>query len=897
MLGAGGMGEVYRARDTRLDRTAAIKVLPEAFAADAQRVARFQREAKVLASLNHPHIATIYGFEEADGITALVMELVEGPTLADRIAQGPIPLDEALPIAKQIAEALEAAHEQGIIHRDLKPANVKVRSDGSVKVLDFGLSKALEPVSAGGADATASPTITSPEVMTRIGMILGTAAYMSPEQARGLALDKRTDIWAFGCVLFEMLTGRRAFEGYTLSDTLASVLKSEPDWTRLPTETPAPIHRLLRRLLERDPGRRLHDIGDARIEIEDALQVPRCGPSIAAAAATSRPPVWRRALPWGIAGVAVTVASLLWAPWHTARPPALSRRASVELGTDASLATDTGPALALSPDGSLLAFVARKSINDAPELYVRRLDQLRAALLPGTEGARHPFFSPDGKWVAFFADGKLKKIPVTGGAAATLCEVPNDQGASWADDATIVFGSGARQGIFKVSSEGGTPAPLTVLDPAAGERSHRWPQVLPTASAVLFTTVRVLDDLVVVQSLTTRQRKILHRGHYARYLPSGHLIYAYRGMVFAAPFDVARLEMTGPPTPVLEDVAVDEPRAAAQYTFSSEGTFSYVPGGNSESRRVSIHWMDRDGDIQPLRSLPGRYRNPTFSPDGRRLAVDIYDTQEQDVWVYDWQRDMMSRVTSDAGSQVGGVWTPDGGGIAYASRPTDSDPFNIYWRRPDGTGDGQRLTVSEYDQVPNSWHPSGRMLAFVEEHGETSWDIMILPIEKDVTSGWKAGQPFPFLKSRFPEGHAAFSPDGRWLAYTSVESGRGEVYVRAFPGSGRQLQISSGAEGFPRWSQSGNELFYLADDQRMMVSTYAVLGDSFQAGKPRLFAQDPLAHLTVFGYPTRSFDLHPDGKRVALLKASEPQPEAKPANVILVFNFFDELRHRAPSSR
>jgi Tol biopolymer transport system component len=459
-----------------------------------------------------------------------------------------------------------------------------------------------------------------------------------------------------------------------------------------------------------------------------------------------------------------------------------------------------------------------------------------------------------------------------------------------------VFASRAKQGLFKVSSKGGNPTSLTALDQAAGERSHRWPQVLPTASAVIFTTVRVLDDLVVVRSLTTRESKVLARGHYARYLPSGHLIYAYRGTLFAATFDVARLKVTGAPSPVLEDVAADAPSASAQYAFSSDGTFAYVPGGNSESGRASISWIDGSGHTQPLRSLPGRYRSPEFSPDGGRLAVEMDDTQQQALWVYDWERETMSRVTSDAGSQVGAVWSPDGG-ITYASRPTDSDPFNIYWRRPDGTGNVQQLTVSEHNQAPASWHPSGRMLAFVEEHAETGWDIMILPVEKDEASGWKPGQPFPFLKSRVPEGYAAFSPDGRWLAYTSVESGRGEVYVRAFPDGGQKQLISSGGGAFPAWSPSGNKLFYLAEDQRMMVSTYAVLGDSFHAGKPRLFAEDRLAQLTVFGYPSRSFSLHPDGKRVALLKASEPQPQAKPANVILVFNFFDELRRRTPASR
>ena len=386
------------------------------------------------------------------------MELVDGPTLAERIADHPLPVEQALAIARQIAEALEAAHERGIIHRDLKPANIKLTPGGDVKVLDFGLAKALDRAGqadslTGSPEAFNVPTVT--DRATEIGVVLGTAPYMSPEQAQGKTVDKRADIWAFGCVLYEMLTARRAFEGDSPSDTLASVLKSEPDWTLLPPQTPASIQRLLRRLLERDLGRRLHDIGDARIEIEDALQVARSGAG--AATGTPRPPIWRHFLSWGMAAAAVIVASLLWTSWQTALPPVLSRRASVELGADASLETDTGPAVALSPDGSLMAFVARKSMTDAPELYLRRLDQLRASLLPGTEGARHPFFSPDGKWVAFFAEGQLKKIPVTGGAAATLCEAPNDQGASWADDGTIVFASGARQGLFKVSSEGGPP--------------------------------------------------------------------------------------------------------------------------------------------------------------------------------------------------------------------------------------------------------------------------------------------------------------------------------------------------------------------------------------------------------------------------------------------------------
>jgi serine/threonine-protein kinase len=633
LIGEGGMGEVWRAHHTALNRDDALKVLPDAFASDSDRLARFRREAQVLASLNHPNIAHVYGLEQSDGVQALVMELVEGPTLADRIAQGPIPVDEALPIAKQIAEALEAAHEQGIIHRDLKPANIKVRPDGTVKVLDFGLAKALEPMSARDMHATASPTITSPAMMTGVGMLLGTAAYMSPEQARGKAVDKRSDIWAFGAVFYEMLTGTRAFGGNDVTDTLAFIITKELDWRTLPAATPAPIRRLLRRCLEKDRKRRLESAADARVEIEDALTAPSLDASDVVGARVQRVG-WRYLLPWSVASTVTLVLAVvlaLWAPWRTSVAPA-AVRLEAALGADASL-DRLNASLAVSPDGSLLVFSARNQ-QGIQQLYARRLGELQAAPLAGTTNARDPFFSPDSQWIGFFADSSLKKIAVTGGAAVTLCAAGDDRGGWWAEDGSIVFqpgGSGV--GLSRVASGGGMPVPLTKL--GAGEVTHRWPQVLPGGTAVLYTahsSVTGFDDAtIVVQPLPNGAPKIVQRGgYYGRYLRSGHLVYMRQGALFAEPFDLARLEPVGPPVPVIEDVStytglsgLGGQAGSAQAAWTETGTAVYLTG-QSEVDEMPIDWMDRTGTVTPLRPTRASWSNPQFSPDGRRLATDNY---------------------------------------------------------------------------------------------------------------------------------------------------------------------------------------------------------------------------------------------------------------------------------
>jgi len=898
LLGAGGMGEVYRARDTKLNRDVALKVLPESFTADPDRVARFTREAHVLASLSHPNIAAIHGFEDSGDVHALVLELVEGATLADRLASGPIALPEALPVARQMADALAVAHDHGVVHRDLKPANIKVCDDGTVKVLDFGLAKPVQGDKssqsryADPVHAPQSPMLMSP-VVTASGVILGTAAYMSPEQARGRPADKRSDVWAFGCVLYEMLTAKRAFDGEVASDTLASVLKGQPDWTHLPAETPAAIRRLLRRTLEKDSRRRLSDMADARLEIDDALGPP--GTDISRE--TIQPggaARGDRALPWTIAALlagALIVTIALWRPWRTP-PSTVSQYLSVELGSDGSLGGSSVRAtpLALSPDGSMLAFIGER--DGVEQLYLRRFGLLRATPLV-TGQVSEPFFSPDGQWIGFFslADRKLKKIPVAGGSAVVICDIRSSdpRGASWGDDGSIVFNAGAEAWtpLLRVRSDGGKPAPVSTL--GEGEVAHRWPQVLPGARAMLFAAFGSVGGIdganVLAQPLPSGPSKIVLRGaHYARYLRSGHLLYAQGTTLFAVGFDVDRLEVRGQPVAVVDGVMGFKVSGASSFDVSDNGTLSYI-AGQLASLEVPMLWMRRDGTTTPMRAAPRDWRDPRVSPDGTRIAFYVDDGRHITLYTYEWARDFTTRL-SFGPIDSNPVWSPDSRTIVFSSSPSASQLANLYSRPADASGEPHRLTESSDRQHATSWHPSGRYLAFEQQVSREHWDLMILPMEHDAATGWKAGTPERLVSKLAQRPGAVFSPDGRWLAYTSNESGGSEVYVRAFPDPGPQWQVSMSGGSVPTWSQRRNELFYLSPDSHLMVVSYAVDGHTFRVNPPQQWSEQP-----INGRPgPRPFDVHPDGDRFVVSGDLPSTPNVN--NVILVPNFLAEVRRR-----
>jgi serine/threonine-protein kinase len=895
LLGSGGMGEVYRAHDTTLNRGVAIKVLLPEVTADPERLSRFSREAQVLASLNHPHIAQIYGFENAGSVPALVLELVDGPTLADRIAVGAIPIGEALSIAAQIAEALAAAHEQGIIHRDLKPANIKVREDGTVKVLDFGLAKALDPSRTADPDPMNSPTVSLHR--THGGVILGTAAYMSPEQAKGRAVDRRADLWAFGAVLYEMLTGRRAFNGDDTSEIMAHVLMEEPDWKALPARTPLPIRRLLRRCLEKDRKRRLDSAAAVRFALEEAMTAG----SENGSSPTDARAAWRRLLPWALTGVsAVALTFVLLSGGLRSKPASTAPiRVHLELGADATLANvDRASAAILSPNGQTLVFVGQRRTGPA-SLFVRRLDQLDATPLPGTEGAHSPFFSPDSEWVAFFADAKLKKVALSGGAPVTVCDTPDARGGTWGTDGSIVFAAffpgTDRAGLLRVPSAGGTPAALTTL--AGDEVVHGWPQALPGGKALLFSThtsrMNWDDAKIAVQPFPSGERKIVQSGgSFAKYLASGHVVYLHDAKIFAVPFDLDRLEVTGPPFLVLDGVGSNPNGGSAQFAASETGAFLYLsrPMGAAPMGGAPIQWMDRAGRKTLLRASPTNWGNPNFSPDGTRLAVEINDGNQLAVWVYEWEHERASQLTLHPSQNQKPVWTPDGRRIVFWSNRDAQQ--NLYWQRANGTGDAQRLTHSEYPQSAASWHPSGKILAFQETRPQTSADLMYVRVEGDEVTGWRPGPATAFLNTAATEREPMFSPDGKWLAYQSNDLGRFEVYVRPFPGPGGTWRISTAGGITPTWSRTRREILYRSPENQLMVVAYTASGDSFRAEKPRLWAEGYIGPQTG----QRSFDLHPDGERVAVAPelGSVDRPQDR---LVLILNFFDELRRMAATAK
>ena len=889
-LGAGGMGEVYRARDTRLDRTVAVKILPSHLSSDPTLRQRFDQEAKAISSLNHPHICALYDVGHQDGTDFLVMEYLDGETLAKLLEKGQLPLAQVLKCGAEIADALDKAHRQGIIHRDLKPGNIMITKSGA-KLLDFGLAKAAMSL-ATGATLTAAVTRTTP--VTQQGTVVGTFQYMSPEQVEAKELDARSDIFSFGAVLYEMLTGQRAFPGKSQLSVASAILEKEPaPISTIKPMTPPALDHAIRRCLAKEPEKRWQSAADLAGELQWIAEP-------GSQAGVSVPVVARRRiherLGWGVAFLFV-LSTVAFAIGFVLRAPKAPRPLylSAEIGADATLNTNRGAAAILSPDGTRLAFVAAGS-DQKRRIYVRSLGQLQAAALSGTENARDPFFSPDGQWLGFFADDKLKKISAQGGSGVALCDAPNAYGGSWSEDGTIVFSPDTQAALLKVSSAGGTPQPLTTLDKPANEVTHRWPQVLPGGKAVLFmsnTHVGNFEDAdIVVYSMSTGQRKtVLRGGYYPRYLPSGQLVYMHEGTLFASRFDLQRLEVTDQPVPVLEGVAALPRFGGAQFSFSDGGGLVYV-AGRSAAQNVSIYWMDRGGKFTSLRETPGAYLRPAFSPDGKRLALQIDEAKRADIWVYEWERDTLTRLTFGGKTSFAPVWTPDGQRITYVG-VGKSGEYELYWKRADGAGDALCLTQSKTPKFYISWRPDGKLLAFEQANSGARSNILVMTMEGDEKSGWKPGEPKPFFNSAFDEEQPAFSPDGRWLAYVSNESGTYEVYVRPFPGPGGKWQVSTGGGSFPKWSRTGKELFYRTQENTIMGAGYMASGDTFRPDKPRLWSPGQFTELAG----NLNFELHPDGKRFAVLKASGTGEAPKLDKVTFIFNFFDELHRKVPSGK
>jgi eukaryotic-like serine/threonine-protein kinase len=902
------MGEVYRARDTTLRRDVALKILPDSFAHDADRLARFQREAQVLAALNHPHIAAIYGLEDADGVKALVMELVEGEDLAQRIARGAMPLDEVLPIAKQIAEALEAAHEQGIIHRDLKPANIKVRPDGTVKVLDFGLAKLAESGESGaaGRNLTESPTITTPAMMTGVGVILGTAAYMSPEQARGKPVDKRADIWAFGCVLFEMITGRRPFDGELISDVLASVLKTDPNWQTLPVDTPAALARLLHRCLEKDPRRRLQAIGEARVQIDDLVSG---APDAAGVPALLRaPPRWRRTLPWAVAGALATGLALvlvLWVPWSRASAPLRVTRMTITPAGAATLTINaTDGDVALSADGTHVVYVG----NNGTQLFVRALDALEPVAIATGAGLREPFISPDGQWVGFLGNvTTLRKVAITGGPPIPLARLDGaSRGATWAPDDTIIFATAnTTTGLQRMSAAGGTPEVLTRPDHAQGEADHVWPELLPGGRAVLFTIASQTGGLdtaqVAVRDLQTGTQKVLLRGgSHGHYVASGlgsppraqreggHLVYIAAGVLRAIPFDPTRLETHGTGVPVLPRL-VTKNSGTGDFAVAADGTLVYadVPGGFAAARMRTLVWVDRTGKEEPVAAMPRAYQQPRISPDGTRVALYSSD-QDNDVWIWDVRRATLTNLTVDPGQDFFPVWTPDSRRIIFSSNRGEGQQ-NLWWQAIDGTGVPERLTTSGNAQFVTGITPAGTAALFDESTPTMGRDLLQLALDgtRRVT---------PLLQTKFDEFNGIVSPDGRWLAYESNSSGTYDIYVRPFPNvGGGQSPVSTAGGRQPLWARSSKELFYFGSDGALFRVPVEASGATWNAGTPMKLFEGRYYTGAGGANPGRTYDVSSDGQRFLMIKAPATDASAAPPTLIVVQHWDEELRRLVPT--
>ena len=866
-IGKGGMGEVYQAKDQKLGRDVAIKVLPEEFARDADRVARFQREAKLLASLNHPNIAAIYGLEEADGTHFLVLELVEGQTLAERIKTGPIPVEEALKLALQIAEALEAAHEKGVIHRDLKPANIKVTPDGKVKVLDFGLAKAYAGDSE-NMNLSNSPTLS--DMATQQGVILGTAAYMPPEQAKGKTVDKRADIWAFGVVLFEMLAGRQLFSGENVSETLAAVIKSEPEWNSLPPNLHPRIRLMLERCLEKDPKRRYGAINDACVDIEKVLADPG-GVFIKPITAVKPKKKLRLGIPW-IAAVFIFGLIIAGITVWKLKPtePHKIMRFDYHLPTNQkfSQAIASIPSLAVSPDNSRFVYGTTEG------LYIRSMEQLDATLIPNTNGnSVLPFFSPDGQWVGYWSsdDNKLKKIATSGGAPVTLCDIQINLFSEWSADNTIIYGT-AEEGIMRVSADSGTPETLIKLENGACAA----PQTLPDGKSVLFTTFGGANPSICLLSLESGEIKELFSGMSGRYLPTGHIVYLLDNILHAIQFDIDKYEVKGGAVPLVEDVNI--------FAISESGTLVYIPGTSDFNTRTLV-WVDREGNEEPIAAVPNDYLDLNISPDGEKLAL-VVAGENRDIYTYDLVHGTLSRLTFNTSRENAPLWTPDGQRIVF--RSSRDGIGSIYWKLYDGTGVTEFLGGGkDTSSSPDSWSGDGKTI-ITGDLGIGGFNIGLLPLEDD--HEWK-----PLLNENHNEADPQVSPDGRWIAYVSDETKREEIYVRPFPEINMgKWQISTNGGSSPLWSPDGKELYFINDDAVMVVSITATTNFSHET--PKILFKGKYFSSFYRGSSHTPWDIHPYSKKFLMIKEAEStnneSASETPSKINIILNWDEEVKKR-----
>jgi Tol biopolymer transport system component/predicted Ser/Thr protein kinase len=873
LLGAGGMGEVYRATDTRLNRTVAVKILPARLRDDPDRRQRFLREAQVVAALKHPHICVLHDISQHDGLDFLVMEYLEGETLADRLKKASLPLDQVMRFAIEIADALDKAHQQGIIHRDLKPGNIMLTKQGA-KLLDFGLAK-LRPTQ-GSVVAGVSAGLTQTSPLTGQGSILGTLPYMAPEQLEGKESDARTDIWAFGCTLHEMLTGTRAHEGKTEAGVIAAILEREvPSLIERQPSVPPLLDRILQRCLAKEPDERWQTAAD----LAGALRWIT-GMKVEAATAGSMRAARSAQWGWGVAAAA-GFALVAIGVWMAMRPPA-SRSVStarLTIQLPASLPLAPGPnriMLAISPDGTRFAYVCHAA-RERAQICLRSIHDFEVTPLAGTFDASAPFFSPDGAWLGFHADGKLQKIAVAGSAPVVLADAPSVFSAAWASDNTIVYAPDTSSPLFRIPATGGAAAPVTTLDRNAGEWTHQWPHVLPDG-AVLYTRGfgPAFDefDICVFSPRTGRSVVLIRNASFPRYAASGHLLFWRRGTILAAPFDANRLELTGAAVPVVESVAGVASEGFALFALSESGSLLYVRGDPHGGRRT-LMWVDRSGLEQPISAPPRSYASPRISPDGRRLAIIARDPH-LDVWVYDFDRGTLARLTFDTGAKESAVWSPDGKWITYtASRPGG---WQTLRRAFDGSGTEELLFENPNHQHWGSWAPDGKTLALGVIDPKTGSDIMIGSLD-----GQRSLRPL--VRTPLDEDTPAFSPDGRWIAYNSQESGRAEVYVQAYPGPGGKWQVSTDGGTDPRWAKSGRELFYRKGDGVMAVGVETT--PSFRVTEPRPFVERRDPQLTV----ASGWDVSPDGQRLLMMKNED---HTKMPSLDVVLNWHEELKQRVP---